>query len=85
VGDTCINEPKQHASTLNQASMGEKNHHGSRQITHPLSSKISDNMDNIEFDFSVHTKQNVRSSWTTDIVRDKVLEYTSTASYHVPK
>jgi hypothetical protein len=73
VGDAGMNELKQHASTLNHASMSAKNLHGSRQITHPLYSKSSDIMDNNESDFSVRTKQNVHSSWTTDIVRDKYL------------
>jgi hypothetical protein len=61
-----MNEPTQHASAINQASMGPKNLHCSRQITLPLSSKRSDNMDNIESEFSVRTKQNVCSSWITD-------------------
>jgi hypothetical protein len=68
VTDADMNDPTQHASAINQASMGAKNLHCSRQVTLHLSSKRSDNMDNIESDFSVRTKQNARSSWITDIV-----------------
>jgi hypothetical protein len=66
VGDIGMNELKQHASALNQASMGAKNLHGSGQITHPSSSKSTDSMDNIEFE--LQNDREKPNGWFLDLI-----------------
>jgi hypothetical protein len=58
---------------VKKVAAGATNLHGPQQQVLPLSSKSGDNMDNIESDFSIRIKQNVRSSWITNIVGDTYL------------
>jgi hypothetical protein len=77
IGDAGLTPSKQQAIAIKPAvkkvAAGATNLHAPHQQVLPLSSKSSDSMDNIESDFSIHTKQNVRSSWITVIVGDTYL------------